>query len=109
MDLNRVMELAGLLREFKEPEDNRDDRPQGRGNGKSSSGKAEVHFADKIMGQFGTTIIIDGIKEIGELAELLGIPKGWKLTKVGKVYAAFNEGDRLTFFTDKRDFEPDEE
>lgn len=109
MDLNRIRELAGLevLKEFVDTKgDHGGEKDEGSG---SSTGKAEVHVSKKGNGGFGDMIVIDGIKEVGVLAGLLGIPANWKLTKVGKLWAAFNQGDRLVFFTDQRDFQADDE
>lgn len=70
----------------------------------------ETHIIDHPKGQFGTIIVLDDDKttQASKFAKLLGVPNGWKLTKVGAGFAAFNSGDRLTLYSDKRDYESNE-
>lgn len=96
MELNRLQKLAGLpLTESKKTLE------------ESKTDKIEIHFSDARNGQFGDMVTLDGSVAVGELAKMLGIPDGWKKTKIGKVWASFNDGDRLCFFTDGRDYMPD--
>ena len=96
-ELNKALALAGLspLAEEKVNKLNEGSNP-------------EVHYSPKGMGAMGSVVNIDATNEIAKLAEMLGIPDGWQPVKIGKVYAAFSAGDRLSFFEDERDFETDE-
>ena len=70
--------------------------------------KVEIHYSPKSPGVLDDVFVLDGSRIVGKLAEALGVPDGWKVTKVGPAYAAFNSGDRLTFFKNQRDFQPDD-
>lgn len=74
-----------------------------------SEGKATISVSTPGMGQVGTIITVTGGAGVTALAELLGVPDGWKLTKVGNGFAAY-VGDELQFLSDRRDHQPlDEE
>lgn len=107
MDINAIRQLAGLPRLTTAPE------PKKIVEQKLPEAKVirenvaeETHLADpsEITGLRGMMITIDG-KEGDALAKLLGIPGGWKLKTIGKGFVAYNEGDRLTFFTDRNDYQ----
>ncbi len=75
-----------------------------------SSSNVEVHYTPKgTPGTLDDVITIDANDSVGKLAAMLGIPDGWKPTRVGNIWAAFNSGDRLTFFKNKGDFQADDE
>jgi len=96
MDLNRIRTLAGLevLKESTLTE---------------NSHKIEAHVSKKGgMGVLGDVIVLDAFDGMAELAKILGIPDGWKLTKVNGGFAAYNSGDRMTFFSNKDDFDPED-
>ena len=72
----------------------------------------DAHFSSPGVGNFGAILTIDDTKDnIAEkLAKLLGVDDGWDLTELTQgLFAAYSNGDRLTFFTNSRDFEPDED
>jgi hypothetical protein len=70
---------------------------------KASAHKAEVYFSPKGNGQNGDMVIIDSEQYAEEIAAILGVPAGWTHTRVGKGWAAFNPGDRLTLAQFKED------
>jgi len=71
--------------------------------------KAEIYYSAKAMGQLGDIYTIDATANVTKLAEALGIKDGWKTpVKIGNLYASLNSGDRLAFFTNKNDYDPDE-
>jgi hypothetical protein len=97
MDFKRTMELAGV-------------KALVENTLTESNYKIEVHVSKKGQaGVLGDVIVIDAFEGMDELAAILGIPDGWKMTKVKNGFAAYNKGDRMSFFTNDRDFEPDEE
>jgi hypothetical protein len=55
----------------------------------------------------GDVVVVDA-PAADAIAKMLGVPDGWSLTKLAKGYAAYNSGDRITFFENKSDFEEDE-
>jgi hypothetical protein len=67
--------------------------------------KAEVFFSPKGVGAAGDMIIVDASSHGDELARILGIPEGWVPTQVGKAWACYNPGDRLTFAEVKEDLQ----
>jgi len=70
----------------------------------------EIHVSPKGFGNLGDIVVMDGGPGAAMIAKLLGVPDGWHKTKVGpKCWAAYNAGDRLTFFGSEMDFEEDEE
>lgn len=75
-----------------------------------SSSHVEIHVSPKGFGSLGDNLTIDGGPAAAMLARMLAIPDGWHKTKVGaKCWAAYNAGDRLTFFTHEMDFQEDDE
>ena len=68
----------------------------------------KIDYAKKSPGQYGEIITITG-KGASVLAKYLQIKDGWKLQRIepgaGHNLAAYNSGDRLTFFANKNDFE----
>lgn len=99
MDLNRVRQLAGLevLAESKE-----------QLNEQTKEVSVKVALQTAGPGLVGDMMNIPKGPFAEMLAEILGIPKGWKLTKIGKGYAAYQEDDQLCFFASKSDFSEDE-
>lgn len=76
----------------------------------SISQTVEVHYSAKAMGQLGDIYTIDASKNVTKLAEALGVKDGWKKpVKVGGLYASLNSDDRLAFFSNERDYHPDED
>jgi hypothetical protein len=70
----------------------------------------DAHFSPKGDGGFGHMLTLDDTNPmIAAIARVCKIPDGWKLTKIGDMWAAYNSGDRLTFFANESDFEADEE
>ena len=69
----------------------------------------EMHFSGKGIGAFGMMLIMDDANPmIALIAKALGIPDGFKATKVGGLWAAYNSGDRLTFAENKDELMGDE-
>jgi hypothetical protein len=74
----------------------------------------ETHYS-KGAGSLGEVLVIDDNNPVIKvIAKALSIPDGWKLRQVESdskvpLYAAYNSGDRLVFFTRKEDFEEDDE
>jgi hypothetical protein len=69
-----------------------------------------AHFAAKGNGQGGNIFVLDADQNVAQFAAMLGVPSGWKLTQIKNgLWAAFNEGDRLSFFTSQSDFQPDDQ
>jgi hypothetical protein len=70
----------------------------------------DTHFSDRKQGGFGDLLNFEYTKEIAELAKMLGLPDGWKLTKIKNgLWGAYSAGDRLTLFTNASDFVADDE
>jgi len=76
----------------------------------SISQSVEIYYSPKAMGQLGEIYTIDASKNVTKLAQALGIKDGWKEpVKVGGLFASLNSGDRLAFFSNEKDYHPDEE
>lgn len=97
MDLNRLQKLAGLpLTEAVKLDE-------------AAFSKIEIHSSKPGPGQLGNIIVMEGGKELEDLAKLLGVPDGWKKTKIKDgVWSAY-DGERLSFFNKEDDFQPEDE
>lgn len=99
MDLKRIQQLAGLpITESVQVTE-----------GTSHEYHTEIHAVGPTMGQLDNVIVMDDNPAVKMIAETLGIPDGWKMVPLGDGYAAYNSGDRLTFFKNARDFQADDE
>jgi hypothetical protein len=66
----------------------------------------DIHAGGPTMGQSGEIIVFMGPKP-DLLAKAFGIKSDeWKLTKIGNGWFGAYDGDRLTLFSDQRDYEP---
>lgn len=65
--------------------------------------KLTCHISKKKMGQLGDIIVVKG-DDCDAIAEILGLDANWKLKDVGRGWGAY-DGDSLTFFQHKGDFD----
>lgn len=69
----------------------------------------DVDLSKPGVGALGWILILDDNNPITKkLAAALGVKDGWKLTKAGDIFAAYNAGDRLTIFEKSQDYDSDD-
>lgn len=71
----------------------------------AKTSRVDLTVATKTMGQLGEIIILEG-PLVSELAKMLGLGEDWKLKKAS-ADAAY-DGQRLSFFENKKDFQPED-
>ena len=64
-----------------------------------------VHYMEPSVGQYGKILVIES-PAADMLAEMMQIADDWKLIPLAKCFVAYNSGDRITFFEDEKDYEP---
>lgn len=68
--------------------------------------KISCHVAKKVSGQLGTIIVLEG-DDCDDIAKILGISAKWELKDLHHGWAAY-DGNRLTLFQHKGDFEKED-
>jgi hypothetical protein len=97
MDLKRTLELSGLKVLAEEKQLNEGEK----------NVKIQVTIQTAGPGLSGDMVNFEGGPVAEKLAEILGIPEGWKMVKVGKGYGAYMKGEQLCIFADQKDFMAD--
>lgn len=68
--------------------------------------EAARHITGGVQGVLGEMLVIDDGKIAKALAKTLHVDDGWDLVDIGNgLFAAYNAGDRLTFYTNHRDYD----
>lgn len=98
LTLNEALKAAGLQQQKQQVNE-----------ASEFDGKGHMHSSGPSMGIRGNMVVLDDNPAVRMLAEILGVPDGWRITKVAGGYAAYNSGDRFTFADYRDDIGEDDE